>query len=187
MAVQISPLQLEGYYVREFHFLVRPSLEGQVPLTLQQGLHPQSPELFNPGDLSINIQAGAAPNPQEPNRLMALIEIESRTPPEIRFPYDFRVVLVGYFRLAIELPAEDQQRAMAALKNTAASVLYSAARELIAVATGRGPYAAAVLPTVVITLDEPPEQEQPTATKKVGSKKAARKRAKKGGGKKQQR
>lgn len=187
MAVHISPLQLEGYYVREFHFLVRPGLEGQVPLTLQQGIHLQSPELFNPGDLSINIQAGAAPNPQEPNRLMALVEIETRTPPEIRFPYDFRVVLVGYFRLAIEPADEERQYAMSALKTTAASILYSAARELIAVVTGRGPYPAAVLPTVVITLDEPAEQEQPAAAKKVGRKKAAKKTARKGGGKKQQR
>jgi preprotein translocase subunit SecB len=181
MPVQISPLQLEGYYVRELHFVTRTLPGGDPPLALQMGLHPQLSGLFDPGDLTVNLRAGGIPNLEEPNRLMAVLEIQSQTAPEIKLPYDFRAVLVGYFRLHPEMSIEDRERAMEALKTTAASVLYSIARELIAAVTSRGPYPAIVLPTVVITMDEMWEQEQPTAAKKGGRKSAAKKAAGKKG------
>ena len=185
MPVQISPLQLEGYYVREFHFIARTLLGGDPPLVLQTGLHPQLDGRFDPGDLTVNLRAGGVANPQEPTRLTAVVEIQSQTAPEIKIPYDFRVVIVGYFRLHPELPPEDTERAMEALKTTAASVLYSSARELIASVTGRGPFPAIILPTVVITLDEFTTQGHPTAGKKGkpkgATKKAAGKKGKKTG------
>lgn len=187
MPVEVSPLQLEGYYVREFDFRVRPDLlEGQ-PLVMQFGLHPQLSGLFNPGDMTVGMQAGIAFNHQDPYRLMAQLEVRSQNAPEIRSPYDFRVVMVGFFRLGAEPPPEQMQLALDALKRTALSVLYSAAREYIAGATSRGPFPGIILPTAVISLDEPSEQEQPAGTKKARRKSTAKKSAKKGRAKKQQR
>ena len=154
---------------------------------LQMGLHPQLEGLFDPGDLTINARIGGRPNLEDPNRVAVLVEIESRTAAEVKFPYDFKVVMIGYFILNPDQPIEDRERAMMALKTTGASVLYSAARELIAVVTGRGPFPAVLLPTVVIALDEPPAQEQPTATKKAVRRGGAKKATKKGKAKKQQR
>ncbi|HEX8721505.1 MAG TPA: hypothetical protein VF736_12790 [Pyrinomonadaceae bacterium] len=181
MPVQLSPLQLEGYYVRELHVIARSLPGGDPPLVLQLGLHPQLDARFDPGDLTVNMRAGGIPNPQEPTRLMAVVEIESRTAPEIKMPYDFRVVLVGYFRINAEQPVDDMARAMEALKTTAASVLYSSARELIASVTGRGPFPALLLPTVVIALDSATEQEKPTEAKKGSRKDAAKKAVSKKG------
>lgn len=191
MGILISPLQLEGYYVREFEFAARPDVVGTTPLALQFGLHPQLQATFDPGDLTIGLQAGIADNDKEPNRIMALLEVRSATEPEIKIPYDFRVVMVGFFVLNTQVPAEQRELAMGALRQTAVSLLYSAAREFIAGVTARGPFPAIVLPTAVITPDDPQAQEQPSAAKKAGrrsaTKKAAKKAAKKGRGKKQQR
>lgn len=187
MPILASPLQLEAYYVHEFHFVTRETAEGGHPLVFQYGLHPQLGELFNPGDMTINTQVGGSENKEDPNRIAILVQIESQTEPEIKFPYDFKVGMVGYFRLNADPPAEDRARAMEALRTTAASVLYSAARELIASITGRGPFPAAILPTVVIALDPAPEQqqpqeqpeEQPSTAKKGRRKGRAKKAAKK--------
>lgn len=191
MPILVSPLQLEGYYIQEFHFAVRQYPDDPRPILFQLGLHPQLDGVYNPGDLTINTEVGGGVHKEEPNRIVAVVRIESRTPPEIKFPYDFRVVLVGHFRLNANPPAEEMERAMDALRTTAASVLYSAARELIASVTGRGPFPAAILPTVVIALDpatgQEQPQEQPTAAKKSERKGTAKKAAKKRGGKKQQR
>jgi preprotein translocase subunit SecB len=187
MPILISPLQLEGYYVQEFHFAARQAPEGPSPLFFQFGLHPQLGELFDPGDLTINTQIGGGVNQEDPNRIVSVVRIESRTEAEVKSPYDFLVVMVGHFILNAQPPAEERANAMEALRTTAASVLYSAARELIASVTGRGPFPAAILPTVVIALDPITEQEQPTATKKGSRKGTAKKVARKKGGKKQQR
>ena len=93
-------------------------------------------------------------------------------------------MIAGYFRLNTNQPVDDWEGAIHALRTTGASMLYAAARELIASVTGRGPFPAAVLPTVVIALDPLTEQElpqeRPTATKKGARKATAKKTAKKG-------
>jgi preprotein translocase subunit SecB len=187
MPVLISPLQLEGYYVQELHVAVRQDPESPRPLFFQLGLHPQLEGLYNPDDLTINTQIQGAANKEDPNRLVSIVQIETRTEDGAKFPYDFRVVLAGYFRLTAEVPAEDRANAIHALRTTAASVLYSAARELIASVTGRGPYPAAILPTIVIQLDPATEPEQPQEQPKAAKKPKKKGKAKDVRNKKQQR
>jgi preprotein translocase subunit SecB len=187
MPILASPLQLEGYYVQEFSFAMRQGPEGARPLFFQLGLHPQLEALYDPSDLTVNTQISGGINQEEPNRIVTIVRIESRTPPEVKFPYDFLVVMVGHFRLSDDVAAEDYPRAIDALRTTAASVLYSAARELIAGMTARGPFPAAILPTAVIALDPVAEEDLPRAAKKGSRKGTAKKAAKKGKAKKQQR
>jgi len=165
MPVQVSLLQLEGYYVQELSFVVRPGLEDQMNLAMQGGLHVQSLQgLFNPDPITINVQAGIAPNSEDPLRWGCIIRVESRNVTEKRFPYDFVAVLVGYFKVHESVPAENIEPMV---KINGASLLYSAARELIATATGRGPFPAALLPTIAFSLDEESKQQLLPTTEAV--------------------
>jgi preprotein translocase subunit SecB len=170
LTLHLSPLQLEGYYVREFHFAVSPGLEEQARLAMQPGLHLQGESLFEPDPLSVNVLSGGGPNAEDPTRWSAVIELKTQHKPETRFPYDFRIVMVGYFQVHIP-PGDKPGDFEAALKTGATSILYSAAREFIAGVTARGPFPAVVLPSVIIR--EVPDSE----AKQIPSKKATKPRS----------
>jgi preprotein translocase subunit SecB len=188
-SLQMSALQLEGYYVTELTFKVRP-LPAAPNFRLQGGIGVQHDGIYEAEPLTINVQAGAVQHPTEPHRWQNILTVASHTPEDRKYPYDFQITLIGYFIVADVVPAEQRE---AFVKINAASILYSAARELLATVTGRGPLPAAVLPTVVFTVtpepEKPPEvMEDTEAEAKKTKKKATKKRAtKKSGGKKQQR
>lgn len=185
LTIQLSPLQLEGYFIREFSFVLRPGLDN-VQTAMQQGLHIQPSELFNPDDITFYIQAGGSPHLQDPSRTMAVLEIRTDNPPERRVPYDFRIVMVGFFKILQTDQSVDQKNLERVVKINSASILYSAAREFIAGVTGRGPLPAIILPAIVLGLDTVSNQKG-TATKKkaqAGGKRSAKKTAKKGSSKK---
>jgi preprotein translocase subunit SecB len=189
LGLQLSPLQLEGYYVREFHFAVRNALDEAAQFAMQKGLHMQGTALFNPDTITFNITAGGGQNPEDPLRWASIVELSSNNAPEIRFPYDFQIVLVGFFKLNLNEPTEITEDIEKSLKINATSILYSAAREFIAGVTGRGPFPAAILPSVVIGLAESEQGEQaPTTDKALKSRKSSSKKAaKKGTSKKKRR
>ncbi len=72
-----------------------------------------------------------------------------------------------------------------AVKINAISILYSAARELVASVTGRGPFPAAILPSILVSSNLQPKRKQLSAIKKKAARKSvAKKAAKKGARKK---
>ncbi len=110
-------------------------------------------------------------------------------PPERTYPYDFHIFMVGYFNVGEQVPPEQRE---SYVRLSAASMLYSAARELLATATGRGPLPCVILPAVVFTFNADKQQVEPVAELPAGDKKTRRKVAKKRvakkvGSKKQQR
>jgi preprotein translocase subunit SecB len=185
LVLQQSPLQIEGYYVREFTFAVRPGFEEE-PLAMQTGLHMQEVNLFNPDPITINMLTGGGRNPNDPLRWVSIVEIKSQMEPERRFPYDFRVVLVGFFR--IDPPPEGAtvtEEIERVIKINSTSILYSAAREFIAGVTGRGPLPGVVLPSAVVRYDETIKDQLPLAKKSQSKRKrAAKKQPKRGARKK---
>lgn len=188
LSLQISPLQLEGYYVREFHFVLRAGHDEETTkLAMQVGLHMQSVNTFNPDQITVNIVAGGAPSQEDPTRFAAILELTTKNAPEIRFPYDFKIVLVGYFKLNLPQPAEITEELEKGLKISATSILYAAAREYIAGATGRGPFPAAILPSVVIGFSDEEGGKQNTETRTIAGGKVPRKTARKGASKKKRR
>ena len=190
--IQLAPIQLEGYFVRELLFAARGDATEEVGFSMQPGLNLQRDVLFNPDALTVDVQTAVAPHQTDPLRWACILEVKSNLAPEIRFPYDFKIVLVGYFSTHPQLP--EQARAVM-VKVNAASLLYSAARELLLSATMRGAFPGVVLPTVVFGLGSEPEPQQLPAPEVVApevEKKTAKKATKKGatkktGGKKQQR
>ncbi|MDQ1559244.1 MAG: hypothetical protein QOD32_2304 [Pyrinomonadaceae bacterium] len=187
MTVQLSPLQLEGYFVRELSFRVKPGLDEQMNCHMESGLGFQVEGLFNPDPLTINVQSGITGHKEDPSRWQCLVRIESRNPPDRKYPYDFLVEIVGYFKVHEQVPREHIEKL---ININGASVLYSAGREVLANATARGNFPHVLLPTVVFTVDDEAEQKQLPAkkedvsavAKKPVKKRAGKKAAKKGKG-----
>lgn len=96
--------------------------------------------------------------------------------------YTFRVELVGFYEVSKEYPAEKSEMMVRA---NGPALLYSAARELIAMLTGRGPFKPVNLPTVtfideakpqpVTTTVQSPKLESPDARPKELKVKSPRK------------
>lgn len=188
-SIQISALHLEGYYITELTFKVRP-LQGEPQFQMHGGIGVQHGGTYVPDPITINVQASAVQHPEELDRWQHILTVTSQIPPERKYPYDFKIALVGYFKVSEQISPERRE---SFIKVNAASVLYSAAREALATATGRGPLPCVVLPTVVFVLTSDQEQLPDRAAKaRTGSKKATKKTAKKSaakkaGSKKQQR
>lgn len=157
MSVQLSPLQLEGYYVRELSFKIKPDLDERVQFQMQIGVGLQLDGLLNPDPLTVNVQSAAASHKEDPYRWKCLVRVESNNPPDRIYPYEFLVILVGYFVVDEQVPREVIENL---LKVNGASVLYSAAREVIASATARGAFPEVLLPTVTFMPNDEPEQAE---------------------------
>jgi preprotein translocase subunit SecB len=71
--------------------------------------------------------------------------------------YSFRVEVVGFYEVREDYPTE---KAEMLVRANGPALLYSAARELIATLTGRGPFASVNLPTVTF-IDEAKPQSSP--------------------------
>ncbi len=179
--LQVPPVRLEGYYVTELAFTVRPPHVDPL-FQFQGGIGAQHEALFNPDALTINVQTGLGQHPENSHRWQCMLSVSSLMPPDKKYPYDFKITLVGYFEVQGQVPSEHIEPLV---RLSGSSMLYSAAREILATTTGRGPMPCVVLPATLFVVNTEPE---PTAGTKKRAKRATKKRTtKKSGGKKQQR
>lgn len=152
-----SPLQLESYYVTELHFT-------------EQGHGPSEEEYaLTPADL--NVEVGSAAHEENPLKRIYQLTIELTDEAQKKLPYSFRVVLVGFFEISKHYPSE---QAEVMVNANAPALLYSAARELLTLISGRSFSASILLPSV--TFIQPIEKIESTPstaskpTKPVGKK-----------------
>lgn len=131
--MQSSPLELEFYYVESFRWAL---LGGAAE-------HTAAP--LRAEDIENHVEhAPLDEDAPEPARHVAY-RLKLTLPPQPeRFAYEWQIVMVGHFRLH-HLPDEQVQTVLDA---NAPAVLYSAAREVISMVMGRGPFRAPLLPTV---------------------------------------
>jgi preprotein translocase subunit SecB len=114
-----------------------------------------------------------------PRRFRIRITIESNNQKSKTLPYEFRITLVGYFKVTEQYP-EEQVDLLVSVNGP--SVLYSAAREALAALTGRSPLPAIVLPTVTFqsTSLEIQEKEKTNKPRKTTRRKRSARSSKKG-------
>lgn len=147
-----SPLQLEGYLVTELSFKAQPDFEYDLenPLTTVM-----------PSDLTVQVALAAHQDDRLRRNCDLTIELADAT--GNKSPYIFRTVFTGFFRISEHYPT-DQVDLMFA--TNAPALLYSAARELLATVTGRGPYPSITLPSVTFlpSLTEAAGQKQGAAS-----------------------
>jgi preprotein translocase subunit SecB len=158
-------LQLDSYYVTELHFAEQDhaSFEGESALT--------------PADLNVEVGSGA----HEENSLKRIYQltIELTDEAKKKLPYTFRVVLVGFFEISKDYPSE---QAEVMVNANAPALLYSAARELLMLISGRSFSAPVLLPSVTFIQPfekagmTPGKASEPTksANKKTSTKRGAK-------------
>lgn len=153
MRLELADLQLEAYYVRELSIAVRPGLEQDVKLALATGLHVQPGSVMTAPPYSVEVDIDSGKNTEDPARYRLFMRIYSDESviTKDRAPYSFSLRLVGYFRVGN--PAKSPVTDILIIRN-AAMILYSAGREIIASATGRGPVPGLVLPTYSFIVDD---------------------------------
>lgn len=141
MKMNISPLQLDFYFVSDFHF----SLNKEFRLDGKPAIR----------DEDVLARPEAVANPQDKSKWTVTLNIKHEPPSGINSPYLFDLKLVGFFRIHPDYPGDRIERLV---QTNGASMLYGIAREMVREMTGRGPYFSVFLPS--ISFFEPVEKAQ---------------------------
>jgi preprotein translocase subunit SecB len=181
---------IEGYYVKELSVGVTPKYEDKAEFLAWTGFHFQPHKTYRPEPVTFDVTGDIAQHPDDPNRWRYEIQIESHKSTKKNFPYSFSITMVGLFRLPKAKDITEEKTVNLLLYANAPAVLYSAAREVLATVTGRGPYPAIMLPSVTFIDNiekmaaEMAKKIKPLEEKRVAAKKAAKRTTKKRGSKK---
>lgn len=174
MKVVSAPLQLEGYYIEDLRCsVIAPDQIGR--LQLMPGLHVRTPRAPRVSSYPYSLFFEAFRHEKSKNRYRLELKVFSRDDDEESLPYSFSLTLVGFFNAVGIKPKPELEPY---LMRNAATILYSSARELLAAVTGRGPFPAVVLPTVIIDVDEEEKAKMiaASATKHASKKRVSRKK-----------
>jgi preprotein translocase subunit SecB len=153
-ALQLSPLQLNKYFIKELHFAVKGDFDGKYDQTAEFP-YPQ-----------LSARVSHTQSEQNPREWRLELTLESDDSQSEKFPYTLKIILVGYFTVIEEYPSE---RANMLAHVNGPSLLYSAAREALVTITGRSGFPAIVLPSVMFVqhaLNVSKSAEKQTGTKK---------------------
>ena len=172
-----SPLHLEGYHVAEFSFRLNEAFEKKTTFGAWTGYHYQADKTWKVEPTDFTVDAEIARKIDDPSRLRYVLKIVSAGRKD-QFPYSFRLSLVGYFHIDKQFPEE---QAYLLVYASAPSLLYGAAREMLATMTGRGPYPAVILPTATfiddakVRAENAAKQIAARTTPKLGTKRVTKK------------
>ena len=147
----LSPLQLEGYFVRELSFSINSEVEENISFLTTKGLHSYAIKDPQFGTPELSVVVSTSQHPDAPRRWNCRVEISHEDKTSHPFPYTFRIVLDGRFRVQEEYP---EAKVEALAKINAPSLLYSAAREVLAFVTGRSAFPGVLLPAVLFIPQE---------------------------------
>lgn len=150
--IQIGPatLQIDGYYVKEFKCSVREGLDEEPIFALGTGLHIQPSKVMLCPSPAVDLEIYVGQHLKDKLKFRVLVQIDSDDEVEGN-PYAFSIKLVGYFSLVDIQPIEERN---VLYYRNAVMLLYSAAREIIATTTSRGPFPAFILPTLTFDLTD---------------------------------
>ena len=154
MSATISHLQLETYFLKEISYAVKNDL-----YTIPEKVSEITPVRLEIADLT-------APVDESDNAWRCELTIKSSDDDEGNPFYNFRIVMVGFFKVHPELPTDYAQ---ALAESNCPAVLYSTSREIIATVTRRSPYPAVLLPlvTFVKVAEKPKQVKKPIKKKSV--------------------
>lgn len=139
--MRASQLLLDRYWVDELCFSYNEKYRFES----------QNEPVLLPEDLEVTVEP--ARNPDDPLQWYFKLSVRLDDKAQ-KFPYRFSVKLTGFFAVHKDCPPGDAEQL--ALVNSP-SILYASAREVLAMATGRGRMLSMILPS--ITFYEPPKKE----------------------------
>lgn len=130
--MQASQLRLDQYHLEELRFSLDndyqfEKIEDETPLTAE--------------DLDVDVQPFRHPD----YPLQWFFKLEVRLENKSKFPYSFSIRLAGFFEVSEDCPS-DMVEPLAMIN--APSILYAAAREILALTTARSRYLSIFLPSL---------------------------------------
>ncbi len=126
-----APLQLERYVFTKIE------VEANPDFVLQE-----SPE---EDPVTMRLDVGLGEHNGDPSRYQVSVGIHELRAENGALPYRISLQIVGQFVVAQDFKPDDLRKIV---QVNGASMLYSAARELVMLVTGRGPWPAFQLPTI---------------------------------------
>lgn len=153
MPATISHLQLETYFLKEVSYSVKNNLD-----TIPE-------RISNIKPVNLEITDRTVPIEETENTWRCELTVKSADNEKDGNPfYDFRIVMVGFFKTHSDLKPEQAQTLA---ESNCPAVLYSTSREIIATVTRRSPYPAVLLPLVTfVKIDKKPKQTKKPTKKK---------------------
>jgi preprotein translocase subunit SecB len=142
--MQISPLQLEGYFLKEVSFV------------LNEEITERPTELKKSENLGVEVSVSVDCIDKRKRRWRCELTLDLK-PNETESAYTFHLVLVGFFFVSKDYP-KDMVELLA--KTNCPAVLYSTAREMLVTVVRRSPFTPVLIPSVTfLEVDEKKEKE----------------------------
>lgn len=146
-----SPLSIKNYFVTSLSIKPNPSGEGaKVPL---EG-----------GGINVATKVETAQHVEDKRAWRVALQIDCSPTEKNLCVYIVSAQLVGFFEIDKDVPEGRIEDVIAA---NAPAILYSAARELVLLVTGRGPYPPLSLPSATFIDETPSAQKHSEQSKKL--------------------
>lgn len=126
-----APLRLETYFFPKVQIEANPEYSPEAAPAEQ--------------DIELGVNLGLVSSKEQPTKYQLMLDIEKITVKSGMLPYRILLEAVAIFSVDPDLKHPDIKKLV---QINGASMLYSAARELILTITGRGPWGSFQLPTV---------------------------------------
>lgn len=153
MSASLSPLQLEGYFLKELSYSIADPLEG-LPQRVDDSL-------------SVELSVSDVTQPLGPDQRSWRCELSVATAEDDQ-RYEFRITMVGFFKVHPDL---DSKLIPQIAEANCPAVLYSTCREIVATITRRSPYPATLLPVVTFIKGPTEKTAKPKSMKRNVKKK----------------
>lgn len=147
-----TPLRLETYFFPKVQIEANPDYSPK-----------DEPEEQN---VQLSVNVGLLGSEQEPTRFQLTLDIEKISVKVGSLPYQILLEAVAFISVDPTIKHPDIKRLV---QINGASMLYSAARELILMVTGRGPWGSFQLPTVNFLGAIPVSEKTKKGTEKTAS------------------
>ena len=158
--MQISPLQLEGYFLKEVSF------------KLNEAIDEKPSALKHSEDLGVGVSISVTELDKEERRFRCELTLDLKPKRDKDSAYNFHLVLVGFFNVSKNYP-EDSVELLA--KTNCPAILYSTAREMLVTVVRRSPFIPVLIPSVTF-LETDKKDTESSATEKSAPTTKRRKR-----------
>jgi len=129
----LSPLQLEGYFLKEVTF------------SLNEEIEEKPTELKKAENLGVEVSVSVNCLDKKKRRWRCELTLDLKPKDEADSAYTFHLILVGFFFVLENYPEEKVEL----LANTnCPAILYSTAREMLVTVVRRSPFAPVLIPSV---------------------------------------
>jgi preprotein translocase subunit SecB len=129
--MKAAQIELTNYFVSDLQFTANHCFDAQKPSNVTVE------------DLQVTNQA--TPKADELRNWQITLRIALNVPADRNVPYSFLVEMIGFIHVADSVKEESIERLV---RINGASMIFSAAREIVRAVTSRGPFQPLLLPTV---------------------------------------